>query len=450
MSTINRDVKERFWWIACLAAISVSAVAYHALIVINYGDDVSYYKTALSGISYREFLVLRWNTWSSRTLIEGILAWIVNHELIWRAIDIVFFVSMGLLMGRLTQERELGCLVILLYPFHQMSCAGWISTTTNYFWPLWCALVLCVSLKKCVLGEKVRWYEYVWALPVALYACNQEQTAAVMFGITGLCLVLCLLRDRRISLYVGLLLAVETVSLVWIAVCPGNRVRALQEVANYAESFEEMSFGMKLYMGLYNVDRLFVTQVNPVFFPIAVILMVLVYKLTGHFIKTGIAAIPFVLQLAHALLPSAMPRVGALFQRTIATTYELDLVGLYVYCIPIYLAAIIGSMLYSLYLILGDKKECFWSTIVILGAGFASAVVMGFSPTLFASGERTMLFFCFTLLYTGLVCIRRGREQVRVSGTEKWFYGSMAAFWIGANVVNELLSILMLRSPWLF
>ena len=37
---------------------------------------------------------------------------------------------------------------VLLYPFHDMGTAGWITTTVNYFWPVWGMFFVGFLLKK--------------------------------------------------------------------------------------------------------------------------------------------------------------------------------------------------------------------------------------------------------------------------------------------------------------
>lgn len=56
-----------------------------------------------------------------------------------------------------------------------------------------------------------------------------------------------------------------------------------------------------------------------------------------------------------------------------------------------------------------DKKTCkyTWINILIILTGGVTAVIMGFSPTIFASGERTMVFLeTAVLLSTQLLFAR--------------------------------------------
>ena len=51
----------------------------------------------------------------------------------------------------------------------------------------------------------------------------------------------------------------------------------------------------------------------------------------------------------------------------------------------------------GIYISFDDKKIAFMN-IFILGAAFCSRIAMGFSPTLYASAERTFIFAYFSLI----------------------------------------------------
>lgn len=50
--------------------------------------------------------------------------------------------------------------------------------------------------------------------------------------------------------------------------------------------------------------------------------------------------------------------------------------------------------------------------IIVFLAGLASRIIMGFSPTVFISGERTMIFFEFAMI---IVCILIWQELIKKS-----------------------------------
>ena len=53
------------------------------------------------------------------------------------------------------------CALVLLYPFIQMSSAGWISTTANYTWPLALGLYGMTYLRHIYDKTRVYWWQHI-------------------------------------------------------------------------------------------------------------------------------------------------------------------------------------------------------------------------------------------------------------------------------------------------
>ena len=55
-------------------------------------------------------------------------------------------------------------------------------------------------------------------------------------------------------------------------------------------------------------------------------------------------------------------------------------------------------MSYALFCLMREKLETYFYTIAILGVGLASGIVMGFSPTIYASADRPYIYLYFILM----------------------------------------------------
>jgi len=117
-------------------------------------NDDPYFARILGRQNLIHFLVKRYHTWSSRTLIEGLLVLIVRFELLWKAINIglYFLIVYSLLKLIDVKEgfyRNFMCVILLmLYPYQDMSSAGWAATSTGYFWTISVGLYALQLLKK--------------------------------------------------------------------------------------------------------------------------------------------------------------------------------------------------------------------------------------------------------------------------------------------------------------
>ena len=68
-------------------------------------------------------------------------------------------------------------------------------------------------------------------------------------------------------------------------------------------------------------------------------------------------------------------------------------------------------MLYGLFCLLRQQLEIYIDTVLLLGVGLASGIVMGFSPTIYASADRPYIYLYFILIFVCLFLLKReGKE----------------------------------------
>ena len=307
-------------------AAALAAVLWHAVLSTNVGDDMVYFKTLLDGnSSLGEILAHRYETWSSRMVIEAVLIPLVHCPLLWKILDIVIFTSLPVLLGGLLGVTGCGRWfvtgLVLLYPFADMASAGWIATTTNYLWPLWGVLVIGMVLKQLRCGRKVPVWEATAALLACAYAGSQEQAAVLLLLLLGMEVLHYISEKRMKQPLLYALCGIDIISLVYILSCPGNAIRSAQEMAGRMPEFADFTFAEKLYMGLANVERIFIAELDPVYCVVAAVLVLLVYRKTGDYRKTLLAGIPALLLFGQAVVRVSHPSLKKVFVRPEQTTH---------------------------------------------------------------------------------------------------------------------------------
>lgn len=396
---------KRTWFYenGAFVAAALAAVLWHAVLSTNVGDDMVYFKTLLDGnSSLGEILAHRYETWSSRMVIEAVLIPLVHCPLLWKILDIVIFTSLPVLLcgllGVTGRGRWFVTGLVLLYPFADMASAGWIATTTNYLWPLWGVLVIGMVLKQLRCGRKVPVWEAAAAFLACAYAGSQEQAAVLLLLLLGM-EVLHYISEKRMKqplLYV--LCGIDIISLIYIFSCPGNAIRSAQEMAGRMPEFADFTFAEKLYMGLANVERIFIAELDPVYCVVAAVLMLLVYRKTGDYRKTLLAGIPALLLFGQAVVRVSHPSLKKVFVRPEQTTHW-DWHALVTYMPLVFLVLSVWGILYALWQLAdGAWKHYLWTAFLLAG-GFATGAVMGFSPTIYASADRPYLYLYFVLIY---------------------------------------------------
>ena len=430
--------------------VGLTALIWHIVIKIEAGDDVVYFQTLMDGRSIFEILAHRYETWSSRMAIEFVMIPLVNHPVLWKLIDTIVFTTIPVLMYQilLSGDREdenaamlrwTLCGFVLLYPFSDMVSAGWIATTTNYLWPLWCLLFMVLLLKKIAAQSKIRWQEALAGTFACIYGSSQEQVAVILFVILILAMVY-LFRRKKYSLQLLYLFTVlDLISLISILACPGNAVRSAQEAQGRMPGFETMTVWQKLYMGTANVERIFLANVDTVFLVITLSLVILVYIKTRNYEKTLISAAPIAVLAGYSVIRISHPWYEKIFVVP-GQTSAWDFKNYETYLPLFFLLMAVAGMLFALYQLLGSVIERYVYMVLLLGVGLASGVVMGFSPTIYASANRPYIYLYFILIMAILFCIKKMSRQIdaEISVTAKRLMATILAAFCIINIAEVL------------
>lgn len=212
------------------------------------------------------------------------------------------------------------------------------------------------------------------------------------------------------SLFLTLAL-INLVSLAVILLCPGNAARnqvSIHDLPIYAE----FHFGEKLYLGLLSIERVFIANVDVVFFAVVLIWAVLVYWKTNDYKKTLFSALPLFILFGQSVVRTAYPGLSGIFVMP-GEVLEWSWSALSTWIPMVYLAVTLVSMLYALYILLGENLLEYIYALVILGCGFGAGAVVGFMATIYVSGERVYAALYMALICVTLFCIAKQREQVQ-------------------------------------
>ena len=406
--------------------VGIVTVIWHLILKISAGDDIVYFGTLLDGRSIWEILAHRYATWSSRMAIEFVLIPLVQVPWLWKLLDIAVYTSIPVLFYLLLNDREENmtlkwqvCLFALLYPFSDMSSAGWIATTTNYLWPLWCVLYLLLLLKKKRDGKKLRFWEGLAGIAACIYGSSQEQVAVIELVIFAMAWFYFLKRKQGKQPLLAVFCLIDIVTMISILRCPGNAIRSAQEVEGRMPQFAHFSIWEKIYMGAANVERIFLAQVNSIFLIVAIVFAALVYQKTKNYRNTLIASMPLLVLAGYSVIRTGHPWFEKIFVVP-GQTAGWDLSAAETWLPMLFLLVTIAGILCALYFLFAEKMEVYGYLIVLLGVGFASGVVMGFSPTIYASSERPYLYFYQILTGVCLYCMQQERAAWKKCDTLVW------------------------------
>ena len=415
-------------------------------------DDWVFEDVLTRGGSVLSFLKTRWETWSSRLLIEGTLCAVTHSIWAWRVLDSLAMVLLAYALCRLAGCAQrpgmlaLSACLVTAIPFAVLRSTGWMATSLNYYWPLACAAGALIPLADALWGRKTGRFWQLAAVPLALFGANQEQTAAVLVGASLVFGVALYVRERRVPAAALAVLGIALAELAMHLVCPGNAVRARESIALVnLRDYGQFSLIDKLSIGLTSTTALLIYTVNPVLIAAGALVASTIlarrrglaaYALAGAlslFVLRAYAAdltgavsglsgsnAPFALMQGYALKlgPEGITRAGGVTLLMLFLT-----------------VAALGLMALMLYLSLGHRPLA-GACVLVFAIGFAARMALSLSPTVVESGERTMLPLYGAMMLCALLCVRDCAKD----GARRWpvgAAGAVAALCALCNVIGS-------------
>lgn len=401
------------WPYLPFAVLGIVIFLIHLPMKTGGSDDLSFMKM-FSAPGFDPFLysVNRYLTWTSRTLLEFLLMFGISiPELLWKIIDTLVYVMIGVFLSKvIARERrfEINAFIaglMLLFPYTDLSSAGWVTTTVNYSWPLMFGLIALYPLRKISWGKKIRAYEYPLYAVSLLIAANQEQLCFVMLAVYGAFTIYRLSKKKNDSI-VFIQLGLCVLSLAYVLLCPGNSARSVKEASDWFPDYKAFTFIQKTESGVSGfLSSLFLSR-NSVFLVLTFLVFLTVQRKYKNVFYWVIASLPFLSAAAlYALyfFKNDSLGLGSLFN--LAGPYgiinSLTLGSFTAIFAMFVMLLMVCLLLISLYLAFGGSSEGF-KAIGLIVAGIATKAVIGFSPTVWASLSRTEVYLLFSVIS---VCI---------------------------------------------
>ncbi len=378
------------------------ALAVHFFLPLNWSDDAVFYEKAASS-SLDNFLLT-----SARPLTDAATWLFARCNLVWRIVNplvlTVFLVAVEEILPIRKSKATKAVSVFAVFPSMVLVDAGFIATTVNYLWPTTFGLLCLFPIRNKLLKEKTPlWFKFV-LVPLLAYACNMQQMCAVLFGVLLCASVYIWAVRKEFDLYSVLQTLVVGAMAVYsysLNVFSDNS-RMLRETARYFPDFGSLNILEKAELGFSSTFYCMTMEVRLAF--AGFILFTLFLAVCGMRFCTKPAvkvssAFPLVFSLVFGVLSLVKPEWvktvcggmvnGGVGKADYVFSPVSDLLFLFVTaCVAVSVLSLLKT------------KSSRMISVLILAAGFGSRVLMGFSPTVWASGYRTfaILFVAFILI----------------------------------------------------
>lgn len=364
------------------------------------GDD-AWFANQLSQGTFN-YLISRYNNWSSRLIIETVLIYFVHFpKLLFFITDSLMFVLIYYSVLRITNlENNVKALLVLMviiitFPFDYFGSAGWYATMLNYSWPLGLGLYSLYILCKVFARQNLNMLQKIAYFPCFIYSINQEQFCALMFGFIFILLLYGYFRDKKINKFILVSLLMTVLMLMLHGLCPGNELRKLQESKVYYPEFDDFTLIDKIILGVLSTFSIIISKhvllvyfflfsvVASAFFKrnkkieILSVILFIIYFLLGVILKFNdyihiypIEKVSYIIRLFCSNVPEIV------ISKTMI----------------IYMFSILCFIICLLYCIYKTKnlKICIFVCIIFL-ASLAARFILGLSASIFASLDRTFI-----------------------------------------------------------
>lgn len=287
----------------------------------------------------------------------------------------------------------------------------WLSGALNYFWPLGCCLIALYPFI-CELKEiECKKRNYIIFFLANFIAAFAEQTAMVLICFGLITFFICKLEKRKLNklLIVHYIMIVIFSMILFLA--PGNAVRSEAEELLWYYDFGMLSIGDKILQSFsYFVDN--IINDNFILFGALVINIFLlnIEKNKKSWLKLLLSYILLMYLLVSVSF--AKYNIFNLGNISINHFYKIENV------LKLILNAIIFSVIGMELMYVFENRKNGLIISILYFASICSAIVLGFSPTIFASGNRIfVLTYYFLALINSCLSVEILRQQKGIGKT---------------------------------
>lgn len=350
------------------------------------------------------FAYMRYMQWSSRFLIEMVLVFIASLPLIvWKVLDTLMIVLLFYSGNKLLNIKNRKILIfeiflIMILPWKVFGETGWIATTLNYTWPI----TLGFYGFSILLEEKTNFLKQIISFFCIIFACNQEQMCCVMLAFIIICFCIRTFQKKNNKVFLIPFIICILMGVLHI-ICPGNSMRQISEMQTWYPAYQNFDVLDKISIGIISTVTAILFDFRIIY--IAFIGTLILYIKYLPLNKKLSYIIQFILVCFIFINIYPFDSTQLMFY---SKAQESIVIAFMNFVLPVLLFSLLISIV--IYLILKTKNKYNYMFVLLFLSGICSRLILGFSPTVYASGKRTVIYFyivCYllTIFIMKTICI---------------------------------------------
>lgn len=391
------NVKEIFKYLFSLFFWSfILFVIWQKMALLDHADDYDFSR-ALENQDILSYLKTRYISWSGRSAIEALLVLTIKYPIYWKIMAFLSWISISFSIWIMSGWNRISIwyfLPIVMASLLMLDkdviywAATWVTGTYNYLQPCAAALLLLFLF---VSQQKKSIHLKLLSLPIAVYAVSNEQFA-ISFVMP--LLIFFFISDKSNRTVYGYAVMVFTFSFIMLnIISPGNDVRFIV-AARYYPDYIFMGFLNKITLGLDLFGSYISSSKALPFNAFSGFLVFLFFRQGSKHIASYLAFSVVLLQVMFFLgLWSGL--IDSVFSYN---DYLMNLGRVYSpweFKFVLWGMLVVTALITLLLSVIECIKTCVFLVLLMI-CSVASVVMLGFSPTIYASGAR--VFFLFNVI----------------------------------------------------
>ena len=363
-----------------------------------------------------DYLQHRYTSWTGRIVIESIMVPMFGCNLwLWRILNTIMTVVLAFgiyklipykYVDKMTDGKRLlikSIICISIFTIHKdvfLTAISWITGSFNYLWPVACSLLVMLPFKNALFKENFNKKWYIILVFATILGANMEQASLVMICFALLTNIYLIIRDKKVRVDLVIFNIFIAVNTAILFLAPGNYARSANETITWFGQWDMISLPTKVMMGTnLFLDHTFRNEIILMAILVGLTNIVIWKKYKDILIRT-LAAIPMIVviikiveKVFKILNISTDLFIFKLFSVQNLNILNFDNIKLF---LPTSILLCTLLIIPVMFLLIFDKIEMKYLSVILYLAAVCSALSISISPTIYASGTR--VFFVTDIL----------------------------------------------------
>lgn len=363
------------------------------------GDDL-WFSDVSSRYSLLDYIITRYQGWTGRIFPEFLLYTILDQFVwLWRILNPLMIMLLAYGLVRIVKSKVEFKDVLIAFitlGFFSVSILSngffWITGTFNYSWPIALGLISMIPYADMVLRNENpnnKWFS-IYFLCGVLASISQEQVALCISSFAVLTIISMIYQKKKFDKKIVILTGIMIIGTCILIFAPGNGIRWEIEVDNWYPRFDEMSVKGKIFLGIiWLFEKLFV-EMKGLIILLSVIAILSSLKQEA-IIRTWYYRF-FVILLIGIIGMNALDiGKGNLYNFQLIANIVINQTGTFIDIVNAIFPYVLWTVWATLLFVINiNNTENKLFILFSYLAAICTLVIIFFSPTIYASGNRVL------------------------------------------------------------